>query len=203
MGLGTGYAQDENLPPEGIERGIERSLIQIAANKTGMLPQDILLALGKGKVLGDLLDASDSLDAFIAEATTMLTEEITAAARDGLISQARADHLFVHVEGMVSRLIFGAPSIYSGESQVRRPTRRLIQLAAEQTGQEASIIIGCLRNGFSLAEILCANGVHPDQFVDLALRDQQLQFDRQVESLRRRLTEHIHRPQKKQSAARD
>ncbi len=189
-----------------LARASERILIQAAADATGLEPSAILEQMRAGQTLAEVISANGgNVEAVVSAAVSEATAEINQAVADGKMTQERADQL-------ISRLPEAYTAAVNGEFRERamgaRVAAGVVQLAADQTGLSVQEIRQQLRDGQTLADVLTANGVDVNAFIDTAVsevqerlaqavengRITQEQADERVEEFRERLTERINNP---------
>lgn len=203
--------------------GAMREVIEVVAQQTGLQPMEILAQLRDGQSLSDIILANGGdVEAVINAAVEAVTAEINQAVTDGWITQEAADRMLANVETRVTDAVNGE-GFFGQDGREGRGGRgghgerggrgfgdhlALLDLAAEQTGLTVDEIMDQLRAGTPLADILTANNVAVDAFIEAAVaqateranaavaegRITQAQADRMLEQLRERLTDRIDEP---------
>lgn len=193
-GVGAASAQEGSAPLR-----LGQAVIELAVEQTGMEAPDLLAQLREGDTLANLITANGGdVDAFIADVTRTLGEGINSAVENGRITQAQADRILSNLEERVTQAVQGEGPLLDRARQWRQRggvgpvERQVIQLAAEQTGLEPQAIIEQIREGQSLADVLTANGVEPEAFIDSVIAEAQERFDSRMETFREQLSERIY-----------
>ncbi|MBZ0299891.1 MAG: hypothetical protein K8J31_09130 [Anaerolineae bacterium] len=193
--VGAAVAQDAAAP---LTQGLGREMMTLASEQTGLEPADLLRQIRQGSTLGDLIIANGGdTQRFVDQTTALLTERIEAAVADGRMARQRADRILGNLDTWVTQAVSGEGPL--NRLRQRRAmidrgvvTREVLQIAAEQTGLDLQAIVGELRSGSTLADVLTAHGVEPEAFIDSVTGAAQTRFDTWLEQFREQLAEHIH-----------
>mgnify|MGYP002713304980 CR=1 FL=1 len=177
--------QDGNTPI----RNAARALFKAVTDATGMDAQSIFQSLRDGNTLADIITENGStVDAVLASAMDTATEHVNQMVTDERITQEQADELLINLEQIYTDILNGEierPLLdrFSGrDGDNRRPVIGVIRQMMEQTGLTAQDVLSQLRDGATPAEILTANGVNVDVFVDELLVNAQNRLNDAVES---------------------
>jgi hypothetical protein len=148
----------------GIVRNGERGLLESVTEATGLSGEEILLLLRDGMTLAEVITANGGdVDAVIASAIADATARINEAVASGRLTQEQADELSANLETLFTNSINGTLREHFVETRVGVG---VLQLAAEQAGLAPREITEQLRGGTTLAELLTANGVDLNTFID-------------------------------------
>lgn len=213
--VGVGIAGAQSNGRGGLGRGGNGGLhgggyggdvIQVVLDETGLTLTEIHTQLHAGVSLADLItENGGDPAAVISEAVSAATERINTAVEDGRLTQERADALLADLEQTVTDAINGQGPMMmqmggrggrmqggmKGGMFLRGTEPGMIQLAAEQTGLETSAIIEQMQAGASLGEILTANNVDIETFVDAAIENMQARMGTRMQNMRERLIEQL------------
>jgi uncharacterized protein (UPF0264 family) len=228
--VGAASAQDGSTQPkrqpvprsdnqplrDRIRPAVRLNFVDAVVEETGLTVQELVSQLREeGATLANVIEANgSSADAVIANAVASATERINTQIANGRLSQERADELITSLESLYTDIMDNGrlPNL-PGQSErtegvVSSIVRAVLQSAAEQTGLDVSAIREQLRDGATLADILTANGVEVEVFVDGLVaqaetrlnqavengRITQEQMDKLLTNLRERLTNRINTP---------
>lgn len=211
---GAVSAQGRGLRPTcpGCEVG---EVLALVVEQTGLTAREIMLQLREGSTLAELIEANGGdVNAVIAAAVDEATARISQAVEAGRITQAQADTLLAQVEQRVTDAVSGAYGPLMRQLQDGRMGRGrsgpgmhgwgmhgqglgmglsadVIGLISEQTGLEVSDILAQMAAGETLGDILRANNVDINAFVDAAVTQIETRMATQaqtrLETLRQRL----------------
>lgn len=191
-------------------------VLALVVEQTGLDVREIMQRLRDGSTLAQLIEANGGdVDAVIAAAVEVATARINQAAEAGRITADTAEALLAQVEQQVTEAVNGSygPLVerFWGQFQdrtgrgrsARGPWEReihgwfpgirvdIIALAAEQTGLNASDILSQLADGETLGDILRANDVDINAFVEVAVAQTEEQASartqERLDALRERL----------------
>ena len=166
-------------------------LMQAVVDETGLTPQEITQQVRAGSSLAEVITANGGIvDTVVANAVAAATERISEQVEAGNLPQERADEMIANLEITFSDAVNGELPGRPGGQQ-RPLVQGVLREAAEATGLEVSEITQQLRDGATLAEILSANGVDIETFVDGLIADAQARFDERLEALREQLLERL------------
>lgn len=164
----------------GIVRNGERGLLQSVADATGLSAQEILPLLRDGMTLAEVITANGgNVDAVIADAITDATTRINEAVANERLTQEQADELIANLERLFTNSINGTLREHLVETRVGVS---VLQLAADQTGLAPREITEQMRSGTTLAELLTANGVDVNAFIDDVVAQANTRLDQAVEN---------------------
>jgi uncharacterized protein (DUF433 family) len=165
--------------------------MQAVVDETGLTPQEITQQVRAGSSLAEVITANGGIvDTVVANAVAAATERISEQVEAGNLPQERADEMIANLEITFSDAVNGELPGRPGGQQ-RPLVQGVLREAAEATGLEVSEITQQLRDGATLAEILSANGVDIETFVDGLIADAQARFDERLEALREQLLERL------------
>jgi hypothetical protein len=180
-----GRGENGMRPPRGGgPRGdIIRAALEAAAAETGLDAQGIILQLGQGTSLADIVTTNGgNVQAVIDAAVATATDEINSAAADGRIPQERADEMLTHVEDIVTQAVNGelhpgAPGrdgFVGGRPGIapafREGRRILIDAITEQTGLDGQEIREQIVSGKTLADVITSNGGDVNAVISAAVQ---------------------------------
>ena len=175
LGIRVVGAQDATAQPQagqGRQPGPIRTVINVVADETGLETRDILGQLRDGLTLADITTANGGdVDQVIAASVSKLTNEINQAVADGKMTQDRADRLLINLQDVVTRGVNGElfPN-HLDRGAVRGASQRiLVQAVADATGLRVPQVLGQVRAGSTLADIITANGGDVDTVVNNAV----------------------------------
>ncbi len=187
-----------------------RAVMNAVIAETGLTIQEVREQLRDGQTLAAIIEANGgSVQAVIDAAVSAATEQINQAVSEGRITQEQADQLLSQLPDRITRLVNGElPERGERRPLVRPAERILVQAVADATGLEPSAVLEQLRDGQTLADVLTANGVDVNTFIDAAVakveerlaqavangRLTQEQADERVQQFRERLAEQIDNP---------
>jgi hypothetical protein len=170
--------------PEGQRSGPVRSAIelsQILLEEAGLEAEQVRAAVASGQTIADLIAAAGGnveaiVDATITEATTRINEAVAA----GNLEQARADEMLNNLETAVTNMVNGE-GIFNRDGGMGRAFP-LVNEVATATGLTSAEVAEQVRNGSTLANILTANGVTVETFVDEQLVQVKTRLDAGVQN---------------------
>jgi hypothetical protein len=140
----------------------------------------ILRQLREGSTLADIITASGaSVDSVINMAVAEATTRINQAVTDGRMTQEQAAELLGSLEQVYTDAVNGSLRQELLERQVGLGVLRLV---AEQIGIQPRDLIDQLRSGQTLANILTANSIDLNAFVDSAVGRAQSRLNQAVEN---------------------
>ena len=164
-------------------------ILQIVADATGLDAQEIRTQLQDGATLADLITANGGdVNAVIADALAVVTEQVNQAVTDGKITQERADEILANAETRITEAInnttpLGEGGGRGGGLQDRFGDRQLngvVRQALEDAGLTQAEIREQLQNGASLRQILTDVGVDVDALIADVLANAQTRLDEAV-----------------------
>jgi len=164
-------------------------ILQVVVDATGLDTQEIRTQLQDGATLADLITANGGdVNAVIAEALAVVTEQTNQAVTDGKITQERADELLANAETRITEVINGTAPLgdgagLGGRLQDRFGNRQLdgvVRQALEDAGLTQTEIREQLQNGASLRQILTDAGVDVDTLIVDVLANAQTRLDEAV-----------------------
>ncbi|NWG15957.1 MAG: hypothetical protein HXY41_04920 [Chloroflexi bacterium] len=179
LGVSAAGAQGERAPRRpGVD--ITREVINAIAEAVGLKPVELVQQLRDGASLNEVITAQGGdVAAVQAEVTNILTERVNEAVANGKLTQERADQLIERLGTAVERVFSG--EVRDGLTE-RSAQVAVLQMAAEQTGLTRAELMAELRAGNSLADVLTANGVDVNAFIDEAVTKLDTQLDKLVEN---------------------
>ncbi len=169
--LGDARSERGERPAGSIMQQGLQILIAATATETGMSEREILQAVRSGATLAEIIiENGGSVDVVIASATATATEMINQAVDEGRITREAGDEMIAALESTFTEMVNGdlRPGV-PGDGQWQGMERNVLQLAAEMTGLSTQEIVQQVRDGATLADILTANGVDPNAFIDSAV----------------------------------
>jgi 3-hydroxyacyl-CoA dehydrogenase len=181
----------------------ERILAQAVSDAIVLEDSDLRTMLGEGMTLAEIVEANGgNVPDVIADAVADATAQINEAVANGRLSQENADELIANLESFFTNSINGTRREHLVEIRVGV---EVLQLAAKQTGLLPREIAEQVRNGTPLAEVLMANGVDVNDFIDAVVaqsetrlaqavsngRITQERADEMLANLREQLTERL------------
>lgn len=178
VGVVSVSAQDtppgpDGRPPVGERMGDGpiRELIDAIVAQTDLTEEDIRTQLSEGMTLAEIITAAGGdvqaiVDAVMAPAIERAEEAVIA----GRITQERADEILARLEAGINdalnrELLFAGRGGAIMDRLGSLVNRALIGQAAEALNMTTREIIGELRDGASLADVLSAGGVDVDAFI--------------------------------------
>ena len=148
----------------GIVRNGERGLLESVTEATGLSAEEIRPMLRDGVTLADVITANGGdVQTVIADAIADATLRINEAVTNERLTQEQADELIANLQTLFTNSINGTLREHLAET---RGGVGVLELAAEQTGLAPREITEQLRGGTTLAELLTANGVDVNGFID-------------------------------------
>ncbi|HRF94656.1 MAG TPA: hypothetical protein PLZ51_05675 [Aggregatilineales bacterium] len=165
-----------------------RDIIQVVVDATGLEQEELLQQLRDGAILADLITANGgSVDAVIAEALAVVTEQTNQAVTDGKITQERADEILANAETRITELVNTENPIRNGlggrgggERGNRLEVDRVFHDALEEAGVTRAEIRAQLQDGASLHQILTDAGLDVATLTSEALANAQTRLDEAV-----------------------
>jgi hypothetical protein len=165
-----------------------RDIVQIVVDATGLEAQDILQQLRDGAILADLITANGGdVNAVIAEALAVVTEQTNQAVTDGKITQERADEILANAETRITELVNTENPIREGIGgrvddfrNNRNGIDRVFHDALEEAGITRAEIRTQLQDGASLRQILTDAGLDVTALTAEALTNAQTRLDEAV-----------------------
>lgn len=162
----------------GIVRNGERGLLQSVAEATGLSAEEILPMLRDGMTLAEVVTANGGdVQAVIADAIADATTRISEAVANERLTQEQADELIANLETLFTNSINGTLREHLVETRVGVG---VLELAAEQTGLNPREITEQMRGGTTLSELLTANGVDVNAFIDDVVAQADTRLDQAV-----------------------
>lgn len=158
-------------------------LVEIVVDETGLQARDIIQQMREtpGTSLAEVIEANGGdVEAVVDGTVEAITERVNARVADGTITQERADEILGNLEERVTDGLNGeGPARRFVEQRVRSG---VLELAAEQTGLTREEIVAQVREGATLADVLTANGVDVNAFLDSAVEQASERFSQAVEN---------------------
>jgi hypothetical protein len=168
-------AQDGDLSPTesgnrlaGLTMRGEQILVGTLSTATGLTEREILRELRNGGTLSDIaLTYGVDPNTVIADATTAATSWINSRVTNGLMTQDTADELLATVPTFMTESMIRTLR----EQRINNTVQAgVLRLAAQESGVQVVDIVGRLRGGESLAEILTSAGVETSAFIGTAVQ---------------------------------
>jgi hypothetical protein len=212
LGLSAASAQGQRggQPRPGDGLG---GVLALVVEQTGLDAAEIMQQLNDGSTLAQVIEANGGdVQAVIAAAVDAAAERVNQAVETGRITAEVAAARLALIEAQVTDAVNGAFDPLLGGLRDRFQDRMergrgmqdwgvrgqmmgvhadIIALAAEQTGLDASSILGQLADGETLGDILRANDVDMNAFVDAAVAQAEAHMTEQsqarLDALRARL----------------
>lgn len=210
--------------PQGGQNGRQQAqqfLMQSVSDATGLSNQEIMTQVRGGMTLAEVIEANGgSVDAVVGSAVAAATEAINTMVSEGKLTQEQADETIATLETAYTDAVNG--DLAGQRPENGRPGPRpddaarsprdlaggVVRAAAESAGLDARDLMTQLRDGAILADILSANGVDVQTFIDdqIAKADERLnqavesgritteQKDAFLSELSTRLTDFINNP---------
>lgn len=142
---------------------------------TGLDAETVRQGLSEGQSLADIIAANgQDVETVKAEAIAQATQRINEAVANGDITQERADQMLGNLDTMIDRVLNAAPGQNRMGNRMGNADRGLMNAVLEATGLTQQELREQWQAGNSLADILAANGVDVDSFVEAqmgSLRD--------------------------------
>lgn len=187
VGAGVASAQE---PPRGGQWVGARALVAALADLTGLSARELLADLSPGATLADVAAAHDVDPAAVVEqAAATITEQVNRAVENGRLSQERADEILATLESDLTNLMNQPlPEVTPPRPGIVDRVREggvqsLIGAAAELTGLEPAEILQQMRQeNLTLAQVVEANGVDPQEVVEAAVADATGRINQAVEN---------------------
>lgn len=178
VGVGAVSAQGGRL--ERRRDGLIRTIIQAVVDETGLDAREIGRQMRSGLTLAEVVEANGGdVQVVIQQAQSVVSERLATAVENGRLTQTQADEMLASLETLYTNAM----------SSVRREPRvearlgsGMLQLLAEQTGLSRVEIAEQVRSGSTLAEVLTANGVDVDTFIDEVVAQTESRLDQAVEN---------------------
>ncbi|MBI1282327.1 MAG: hypothetical protein GC179_29645 [Anaerolineaceae bacterium] len=193
------------LDRTALRRASERILLQATADATKLSREDILKQLTTGKTLADVITANGAtVETVVNAAVATATDQITTAVKAGRLGQVQADALIANLQKAYTAAVNGEFRLLAEKAII---TVAVLRLAAEQTGMTVKDIVGEIRSGKSLADVLKEHGVDVTAFMTSAVdaakkrldqavtngRITQDNADKRLQQFQQRLTERINK----------
>jgi len=142
------------------------NLLAVAAEKLGMTEADLMTALQSGQTIAQVatdkgVDAQTIADAYIAQLTTNLNQEVT----DGKITQKQADWTVEQAKTQVTEQLNGTWE-KMGPRGARGDMVDLLAVAADKLGMTQSDLQTALASGKTVTDIAKEKGVDPQTIID-------------------------------------
>jgi len=165
-----------------------RDIIQVVVDATGLEQEELLQQLRDGAILADLITANGgSVDAVIAEALAVVTEQTNQAVTDGKITQERADEILANAETRITELVNTENPIREGIGgrvedfrNNRNGIDRVFHDALEEAGITREEIRTQLQDGASLRQVLSDAGLDVAALTSEALANAKTRLDEAV-----------------------
>ncbi|MDX2077997.1 MAG: hypothetical protein SFZ02_16325 [bacterium] len=164
-----------------------RDIIQVVVDATGLEQEELLQQLRDGAILADLITANGGdVNAVIAEALAIVTEQTNQAVTDGKITQERADEILANAETRITELLNTQNPIREGiggrveDFRNNRNIDRVFHDALEEAGITRADIRAQLQDGASLRQILTDAGLDVAVLTAEALTNAQTRLDEAV-----------------------
>jgi truncated hemoglobin YjbI len=184
-------SQIETLITEGVNRelpgrpGIReivrngaQVVLQSVTAATGLSAAELRPMLREGMTLAEIVTANGGdVQAVIADAVSDATARINEAVANGQLTQERADEMLANLETSFANAMNDTPRQRRVEARVGAG---VVELAAEQTGLSPREIAAQLRSGTTLGELLTANGVDVNAFIDDVVEQADARLDQAV-----------------------
>lgn len=156
------------------DRVIALALVRATSEATGLTNKEVLAAVQGGQSLAQVAAANGSSgDAVVGAVTAKAKERLDRQVRAGHLSQRRADELLRRLTERATALVndadLGARIAERKErAQAAATLPALVRATSEATGLPAGDIVGRLRDGESLRQIIEAAGGDPAAVLDAA-----------------------------------
>lgn len=158
-----------------------RTVLAIIADETDLGERAIIRQFAAGTSLVSLIeDNNGDVQTVIDQSVEQITVQVNEALANGTITQERADRVLANLRDVITEAI-------NGELFPNRPNRgegqraaAVLRLAADETGLTVRDILGEIRSGKSLADVLTANNVDVEAFIDTAVAAAKTRLDRAV-----------------------
>ncbi len=194
---------------ERTEQAVLHNLLDAVVEATGLEQRDIIEQVRQGEAtLAEVVEANGgSVDAVIADAIAFSTEQINNLVAEDKLNQEQADEIIASLETFYTDVVNGELRLRPNLPQAIA-SRAVVRMIADQTGLEVQDILNQLKDGTTIADILTANGVDVNAFIDSAVSEAQTRIDdavangrmtqeradEMVAKLREQLTERINNP---------
>jgi hypothetical protein len=194
---------------ERAQQAAIRHLLTAVSDATGLEQRAIIEQLRQdGATLAEVITANGgSVEAVIADAVASGTEQVNNLVAENKLNQEQADEIITSMETFYTDMVNGELPPRPNRPQAAAG-RALVRMIADQTGLEVQDVVNQLKDGATVAEVLSANGVDVDTFIDSAMAEAQTRVDDAVakgrmtqeranemmEKLREQLTERINNP---------
>ncbi len=176
---GRGGRGSDRRGGDRVRQAAGHELIDAVAEATGLEPQAILQQMreNEGMTLAQVVEANGgSVDAVIAAAIASATERINEAVANENMTQEQADELLATLEEKFTEAVNNPlpdrPERPGGNGQ-QDLVQGVLRAVAEATGLEGEAIREQIQSGATLSDILTAQGVDVETFVDEYLSNMQ------------------------------
>lgn len=191
---GEGRRPQQRQPVRNAAAGV---LMDAVSEATGLQGREIVAQLRDGVTLAEVISANGGdPNVVVATALATATEAVNARAEAGQMSQEQADQMIERLESSFQSALEGEFRLpgRDGNRGGNRLERPVLALAAEQTGLTPEAIMGQIREGSSLADVLNANGVDTEAFINDVVTAAEEQAEARLARLREQLTNRINQP---------
>lgn len=153
---------------------VVRRVVLVVAEETGLEAREILADLGEGLTAAEIIEANGGdtqavIDQVVIELTTLIEARVAA----GTMPTERAERLLENLETVVTDAFNGDwhPDRPVRDRLVNGNERVLIRAVMDETGAGVVEVLGHVRAGGTLAELIEANGGSIDAVIDAAVAE--------------------------------
>lgn len=148
----------------GAGANVRQTLLETTASALGIDAQALRDQLSDGSTLSEVITANGGDPvAIVSSARVSITEQINSRVTEGILTQAQADEMIAVLDTTLNQAINGEP----GNMGANRAFRAgVMAIASEMTGLDGQALHETLRSGVPLNEVLTANGVDVNAFIN-------------------------------------
>jgi len=173
--------QDAGAGPRRVTGNIIAILIGVVTDQTGLTTQEIRMQAQEGATLAEIIQSNGgNVDSVVQATMAEVNERVMNAVQDGIITPQQGERILSNVPEVIERVLSSELPTRPGGDQAPF-ARALVQRVAEATGLEPGQVVEQLNNGASLADVLAANGVDVNAFIDGLIAEQTANLRQRLE----------------------
>ena len=156
------------------DKAVVLALVRATSEATELTNQEVVEAVKGGQSLAQVAAANGSSgDAVVQAVAAKAKERLDRQVQAGHLSQARADELLRRLTEKATTLVNDTTlgtriSEHQAQRQARATMPALVRATSDATGLPVGDILGRLRDGESLRQIIVSAGGDPDAILDAA-----------------------------------